>query len=262
MSAHDRVPHRSARVPPAGGAPIRAPLRSTCASIVLLFCVTGAVAWANDSGVVEQPRVAGGSLEGDVILGPTLPGRRMSFNLYPDLRRKTPPPAAARDDEMGNVVVYLEDVAGASAASPATYVMSQQDAAFVPHVLAVPAGSTVEFPNADSIYHNVFSLSRSQSFDPRGISRSVRFDEPGVVKVFCHIHSDMSGVVLVLPNRFFASPDAEGQLRIDGIPPGEYTVVAWHERAPRTSRTVRIAEGAATRVLFEIPLAEQADARR
>lgn len=211
-------------------------------------------------------RGASGTLEGDVILGPALPGRRMSFNLYPDLRRKTRPPAEARNDEMGNVVVYLEDAPAVAAAGGATYEMSQQDGAFVPHVLAVPVGSTVEFPNADSIYHNVFSLSRSASFDlgryPRGTSRSVRFDEPGVVKVFCHIHSDMSAVVLVLPNRFFASPDVEGRLRIDGIPPGEYTVVAWHERAPRTTRTVRIEDGAATRVSFEIPLAEQADARR
>ena len=207
-----------------------------------------------------SPKKAG-ALEAEITLGPELPGRRMSFNLYPDLRRKSAP-AAETDDEMHNVVVYLESAAlQPSKAAAESFVMSQQDGAFVPHVLPVPVGSTVEFPNADDIYHNVFSLSRSYSFDlgryPRGVSRSVRFDEPGVVKVFCHIHSDMSGVVLVLPTSYFARPDEHGRLRIEGIPPGEYTVVAWHERAPRTSRTVSIVADEATRVEFVIPLAEQ-----
>jgi len=186
----------------------------------------------------------------------------MELSLYPDLRRPSPH-RAGPGDELRNVVIYLERVPAAEEPTGKAYVMSQRDGAFVPHVLPVPAGSVVEFPNADEIYHNVFSLSRSYAFDlgryPRGTSRSVRFDEPGVVKVFCHIHSDMSGVVLVLPNRYFAVPDEKGRLRIDGIPPGEYTVVGWHERAPRTTRTVRVREGETTHVRFEIPLSEQFD---
>ena len=227
--------------------------------------VLGALACLLAAGLVgadaRSPARSGGSLEAEITLGSELPGRRMSFNLYPDLRRKSAP-AAESDDEMHNVVVYLENAALEPPPAPGeSFVMSQQDGAFVPHVLPVPVGSTVEFPNADDIYHNVFSLSRSYSFDlgryPRGVSRSVRFDEPGVVKVFCHIHSDMSGVVLVLPTSYFARPDGQGRMRIEGIPPGEYTVVAWHERAPRTTRTVRIAADEATRVEFGIPLAEQ-----
>jgi len=221
--------------------------------------VAGGLAWAD----AARGATNAGALEAQITLGPELPGRRMSFNLYPDLRRKSAQ-AAETEDEMHNVVVYLENVATDALPRAESFVMSQQDGTFVPHVLPVPLGSTVEFPNADEVYHNVFSLSRSYAFDlgryPRGTSRSVRFDEPGVVKVFCHIHSDMSGVVLVLPNGFFARPDERGRLRIDGIPPGEYTVVAWHERAPRTTRTVSIAAGEATRVEFEIPLAEQSDA--
>src|SRR4029077_6381444 len=115
---------------------------------------------------------------------------------------------------------------------------------FVPHVLAVPKGTTVDFPNGDAIFHNVFSLSKAAEFDlgryPRGSSKSVRFDRPGMVKVFCHIHSDMSGVIVVLDTPFSAVPDSQVPSSITGVPPGEYTVVGWHERARPLRKTVRI----------------------
>ena len=105
----------------------------------------------------------------------------------------------------------------------------------MPYVLAVTVGSTVDFPNSDRIYHNVFSLSKPRRFDlgryPRGQSRSVRFDRPGVVRVFCEIHSHMSAFILVFAHRFFAVTDAEGRYRIDDVPPGTYTLARLERRA-------------------------------
>lgn len=205
---------------------------------------------------------ATGSIEGNVVVGPELSSRRLRFNLYPDLRREVDRPAAfSHTEELRSVVVYVESADGSELkldAPPGRYEMRQQGSSFVPHVLPVVRGSTVVFPNADPLFHNVFSLSRAATFDlgryPQGDERSVRFDEPGVVKVFCHIHSDMSGVVLVLPNRFYAIPDEDGRYRIDGLPPGEYRVHAWHERARPVYEAVRILPGGTSFAKFTIPL--------
>jgi len=205
---------------------------------------------------------AAGRLEGVVVLGQRLSSRKMRFHLYQDAVNTSTPPPEQPGDEMGNVVVYLEEVpepAGAARA-PVPMAVRQEGLSFVPHVLPVVKGSSVDFPNGDPIFHNVFSLSSAASFDlgryPRGSSKSIRFDTPGVVKVFCHIHSDMSAVILVLDNRYFVSPDREGRFRIEGIPPGEYRAVAWHERAHAVSRRVRIEPGKATFLDFRIPLSE------
>jgi hypothetical protein len=117
----------------------------------------------------------------------------------------------------------------------------------VPYVLAITVGTTVDFPNHDRTYHNVFSLSRPRRFDlgryPQGESKSLRFDRPGVVRVFCDIHSHMSAFILVFAHRFFATTDAEGRFRLDDVPPGAYTLVAWNDGQVRDSRLVRVPEG-------------------
>ncbi|HKQ98746.1 MAG TPA: plastocyanin/azurin family copper-binding protein [Candidatus Polarisedimenticolia bacterium] len=228
-----------------------------------------------------------GALEGEVTLGPRLTARRMRFNAYPDAQAAIAAKPAHTDpsrvEEFANVVVFLEPTDGpelrktskrsktgseddvktarVSASRPApagTFAIRQNGLAFEPHVLPVVKGATVEFPNADTVFHNVFSLSRASTFDlgryPRGESKSVRFDAPGLVKVFCHIHSDMSAVVLVLDNPYFAVPDASGHFRLDGVPPGEYRAVAWHERARRVSQTIRITPGGTVQASFQIPL--------
>jgi hypothetical protein len=102
----------------------------------------------------------------------------------------------------------------------------------------------------------VFSLSKTRRFDlgryPRGQSRAVRFDRPGVVRVFCEIHSHMSAFVLVFAHRFFATTDAEGRYRIDDIPPGSYTIVVWNDGGERARRTVQVS--AATEVTLDVTL--------
>lgn len=120
--------------------------------------------------------------------------------------------------------------------------MDQQNETFVPHILAIVAGTTVDFPNNDRTYHNVFSLSKTKSFNlgryAAGRSESVRFDRPGIVRVFCDIHAHMSAYILVFSHRYFVVTDEEGRYRLDNVPPGTYTVVAWNESTIQEARRV------------------------
>jgi plastocyanin len=125
--------------------------------------------------------------------------------------------------------------------------LDQRNETFVPHVLAIVAGTTVDFPNSDHTYHNVFSLSKTKSFDlgryAVGRSKSVRFDRPGIVRVFCDIHSHMSAFILVFAHRYFSVADRDGSYRLENVPPGAYTVVAWNEAATVESRRVVVPDG-------------------
>ena len=142
--------------------------------------------------------------------------------------------------------MYLETAPAAALESrePARARMDQRNETFLPHVLTVDAGAVVDFPNNDSTYHNVFSLSKIKKFDlgryARGKSKAVLFDRPGVVRIFCDIHSHMSAFVLVFSHPYYAKAEADGRYRIDNIPPGSYTVSAWHEGEARDTRTVTI----------------------
>jgi plastocyanin len=153
---------------------------------------------------------------------------------------------AAPDQEVA--VVYLETAPrGAFEERPGpTVVLDQREETFVPHVLAITTGTTVRFLNSDKTYHNVFSLSRPKRFDlgryPTGHSKSVRFDRPGIVRVFCEIHSHMSAFILVFAHRHFAVTGPHGEYKIDGLPPGSYTVTVWHPVLAAKTRTVRVPE--------------------
>ena len=169
-------------------------------------------------------------------------------------------PAARPAPEGRRAVVYLETapIGAFEEDQHPRMRMDQRNETFVPHLLAVAAGTVVDFPNNDSTYHNVFSLSKAKRFDlgryARGKSKSVRFDRPGVVRVFCDIHSHMSAFVLVFSHPFYATTDQDGRYRIDNIPPGTYTVTSWYEGATRDSRTITIpAQGGPIDLDFVIP---------
>jgi hypothetical protein len=122
--------------------------------------------------------------------------------------------------------------------------IDQRNETFFPHVLAVTTGALVDFPNNDQTFHNVFSLSKPKRFDlgryGRNESKTVRFDTPGVVRVFCDIHSHMSAFVLVFNHPFHATTGDDGRYRLDNVPPGTYTVTVWHEGTSHDSRSVTI----------------------
>jgi len=159
----------------------------------------------------------------------------------------------SRDPEVRNhkkfsgVVVWLEPLGASAAQAPPDSrplaIMSQKMKAFTPHVLAIPAGASVDFPNFDPIFHNAFSSYSGQVFDvglyPPGRSRTVTFKREGVVRVFCNIHSTMSAVIVVLKTPYFAVSDDSGRFAIPGVPPGEYRVHVYHERAlPQTLKAL------------------------
>ena len=111
--------------------------------------------------------------------------------------------------------------------------MDQRNENFVPHVLPIIAGTTVDFPNDDSTYHSVFSLSKPKPFNlgryATGRSKAVRFDQPGIVRVFCDIHSHMSAFILVFAHRYFTVTDEDGRYRLPNVPAGSYTLTVWNE---------------------------------
>ena len=161
---------------------------------------------------------------------------------------------ALRDPlERRRSVVYLETAPRAAfeVSEERRARMDQRNERFVPHVLAIVAGTWVDFPNDDRTYHNVFSLSKTNVFNlgryAAGRSKAVRFERPGIVRVFCEIHSHMSAFILVFAHRYFAVTDDEGRYRLDGVPPGTYTVEVWNETArgdpPRKTVTIGEAGG-------------------
>jgi len=154
-------------------------------------------------------------------------------------------------------VVYFEGMpAGAGQPAPVRARLRQVEETFVPHLIAVTVGSTVEFPNDDRVYHNVFSLSKTRRFDlgryAAGQSKSVTFDRAGIVRVFCDIHSHMNAFILVFDHRFFAVTDQDGRYRIDGVPPGTYKVTVWYEGTAEQSQQVTIAAGGPVDLDFRI----------
>ena len=157
-------------------------------------------------------------------------------------------------EEMHDFVVYIEGPVGDHKpivpAKPLQVVtvkqVSQKKATFNPHVLPVVIGTTVEWPNNDDIYHNVFSYSEAKPFDldlyKDPVVKPVTFDKPGRVDVFCSIHSSMSCVVLVLENPYFATTNDKGVYSIPNVPPGTYKLKAWHERMPAQIKEITVPE--------------------
>ncbi len=119
-----------------------------------------------------------------------------------------------------------------------------------PHVLAIPVGSTVTFPNDDPISHNLFSLSPHNAFDlglyRRGSGKSHKFETPGMVNVYCNVHPNMSAVIWVMDTPYYAFADPTGAYSISDVPAGRYRLVAWNEQSGEVESPVEVAKGVAT----------------
>ena len=167
-------------------------------------------------------------------------------------------PADRDRPDLRRSVVYLESAPrGAFETNEGgRAVMDQRNETFVPHVLAITTGMTVDFPNSDRFYHNVFSLSKTHRFDlgryAAGRSQSVRFDRAGIVRVFCDIHSHMNAFVLVFSHPFFAMTDDEGRYRIENVPPGTYNLIAWNEGTASEPKSVTVPDGGIAELDFTL----------
>ena len=168
--------------------------------------------------------------------------------------------------DYSGVVLWLDAVEAASAAAPANLLparMVQKDKTFTPHLLAIRTGTAVDFPNFDPIFHNAFSNYDGKTFNvglyPPGSSRSVRFNRPGVVRVFCNIHASMSAVIVVLNTPYFTMSHKDGSFEIPAVPAGDYRLRLFHERAtPATLDELerRVTVGDSPLVLAPLPVSE------
>jgi plastocyanin len=201
----------------------------------LLFCLAAAHlrAQATIEGAVQLPKPA--------------PDIGVNQRYQADLPiAPTNPPAA---------VVYLEANRPAQPVTHATAQMAQKGMAFTPDLVAVLLGSTVEFPNLDDTYHNVFSYSKAKRFDLGRYRKdekaaSVLFDKPGAVTVHCDIHERMRGTVLVLETPYFVKTDAQGRYRLEHLPAGNYTLKAWVTERETRERPVELKNGGVLHVDF------------
>jgi plastocyanin len=161
--------------------------------------------------------------------------------------------------DLSRAVVYLASAPALDAAAPPSEpaIVSQKNKSFVPSMLAIARGMTVEFPNLDDFDHNVFSRSKAApAFDldryPKGLSKSRVFDKTGIVQVFCNIHPQMRAMIFVTPNRYFARADDQGRFEIASIPPGSYELVVWHQRCAEQRVKVDITSGDAENIAVKI----------
>lgn len=195
---------------------------------------------------------AAGTVEGTVEIRST-PGRRPRGPLqrHPGVvggpLYQGPARTAVKTDETTHVVVFLLDTPGGQN-KPTRVKMAQKNRQFLPFVLPIFRGSTVDFVNSDTIFHSVYSQSECRPFHlpeyPQGESRELTFPQPGIVELFCAIHPEMNSYILVLDTGFFATPDDEHQFRLDNVPAGKHVIKAWHPRLAPVTKVIDVpAEG-------------------
>lgn len=163
--------------------------------------------------------------------------------IVPDVARAGPVTGSVRTltrpgTPPSTAIVFAEPLDAAPSRKPGSFTLTQKEKTFRPHILAVPLGSTVEFPNEDTIFHNVFSLSGPQPFDlglyRAGASRSKAFAQAGEYRVFCNIHPQMTALILVVTTPYVARPGPDGRFTLD-LPPGRYRLTAVSQRAAGVS---------------------------
>ena len=192
-----------------------------------------------------------------LLLGCALVAHAQDFNVTAQIEIVSEGQARANKKDRSNVVVWLNPlddhalraVSDAVPAQPTRLV--QKDKKFIPHLLVVPAGTAVEFPNRDPFFHNVFSLFEGKRFDlglyEAGTTRLVRFDRVGISYIFCNIHPEMNAVVVALKTPYYGVSNVAGRISIAHVPAGRYTMQVWAEAAgiqtlKTLARTITVSE--------------------
>jgi plastocyanin len=163
-------------------------------------------------------------------------GQAVDVNAQVQVARQ-PAASKANHDGSANVVVWLVpvDSHAAEAVKPGRFRLVQKNKQFNPHLLVIPVGSSVDFPNEDPFFHNVFAFFNGKRFDlglyESGSTRAVRFDHEGIDYIFCNIHSEMSAVVIALATPYYAISNREGSVLIHNVPAGQYEMKVWAEGA-------------------------------
>jgi hypothetical protein len=218
------------------------------AAVALFVCLTPAKPLGQSAET--------GSVAGNIKLTKKIRGVPLPSNAYQP--RAVNRREAGSGPEIKNVVVYVRGIPFRNALPVERHEIRQLHESFSPRVLAITRGSTVEFPNGDPFFHNVFSLSGPATFDlgrfPQGTSRRRQFTKPGIVRVYCHIHSHMSATILVLDHPYFTVPDLDGTFTIPGLPPGSHTIIGWHERVGERTARIQVEAGRTVSVDLSLPV--------
>ncbi len=221
---------------PQQGGCVLAMMRFWPAAFIVMACAMGTPASA---GVIR------GTLRVPANVSQSAP----AANAYPGHAAALPGNHMITRGLVNDAVIYLESIPPAvndalATTAPPPLRLAQRDQMFAPRVVAVAAGGAVDFPNQDPIYHNVFSLSPIKRFDlgkyPKGSSRRVEFRKTGLVNVYCDIHSNMEAFIMVVPNRAYARPAANGEFALPDIPAGSYALNVWHPDLGTRTSTVEV----------------------
>lgn len=220
------------------------------------YLICALILWLGVAGVCAQTATVRGRVEvaGEAKSGETKSGESKAVATKGGTAR-------ARQGSIPDTVLWLTAVAGSRVElTPPTPSQKnprlvQKNKSFEPHLLVVPAGSMVEFPNRDPFFHNVFSLFEGKRFDlglyEAGSTRDVHFDKPGISYIFCNIHPEMSAVVIALETPYYGISDPRGQVVIANVPSGKYTLRVWYESTPpetlkAMTREVTVSEASST----------------
>lgn len=221
-------------------------MRVLAGTVITLLAVAGSRGQVPDAGTVA----------GRVVLTTAVRGIPLASNAYQP--RSVGSHQPARTPEIQNVIVYLRDPALKGPTPVTRQIIEQKNETFAPRVLAVTRGSVVSFPNEDPYFHNVFSLSRASTFDlgryRQHQSREQLFTKTGLVKVYCHIHSHMSASIMVLDHPYFTVPRSDGTFTLPDLPPGQYTLIGWHERVGERASSVVVESGRTAAINLSLPV--------
>jgi plastocyanin len=205
----------------------------------------------------------GGDLIGQVVITRKLSKKTVAPAMY-NLRGTAPPVALVSSDdavnEFAQTVVFVEGQKS-TPLPPQSVVIEQRNSRFEPGLIVIPVGSTVQFPNSDPIFHNVFSLSKARHFDlgfyPQSKSKSVTFDQPGVVQIYCHIHASMYAAIIVTDSPWAEHLATTGDFVFHNMPAGHYRIVAWHKVAGAHGAEVDVPATGSAHVIVGVPIDEE-----